>query len=176
MRLKRLLAVGLSAAVLGPLTTIPAQADGLIDMPEPETWGACPLDNSAEPGKVIRTWHGGPYGPPENQLPPGDITLKCGYDRAGFRHIIERHGINEWQPLAAIENRNWRDLADMAITKSITNPDQVVPKGDGKWCLSSEVYLINKGTGEIAKVVRSVTIVSDQHEIITVYPKGIGCN
>ena len=172
MRIKKLLAVSLSAAVFGPLTTIPAQA---VDMPDPAVWGACPQDGAKDISKVIRTRHGGPYGPPENQLGAGDITLKCGTENVGFRHIVNRHG-PQWQTLADIEGRNWRDIADMALTKNITNPDQTAPQDGGKWCVSSEIYLVNKDSGEVVKTKRTKTILTDKHEVLTTFPTDDGCN
>ena len=144
-------------------------------MPDPAVWGACPQDGAKDIGKVIRTWHGGPYGPPENQLGAGDITLKCGTENVGFRHIVNRHD-PQWQTLADIEGRNWRDIADMALTKNITNPDQTAPQDGGKWCVSSEIYLVNKDSGEVVKTKRTRTILTDKHEVLTTFPTDDGCN
>ncbi|NKY87072.1 hypothetical protein [Nocardia veterana] len=44
----------------------------------------------------------------------GEWKLLCGNKDYGYRHIQDRH-MDEWEGLASIEGRNWRDIADMAI-------------------------------------------------------------
>lgn len=135
-----------TAALIG--TSAPAQA---------EVWGACGVSSSAD--KVVRTYSKG--------------VLKCGTQGWGYNHIKARH-LTEWEGLAAIENRNWRDIADLAIAKSLDAPEIAVNAGGGKYCYSGQIYLVNHVTGQIAKTVQPSVIVGNSGDIITAYPGG-GC-
>lgn len=61
-------------------------------------WGACGASTSEQ--KVVTSF--------------GEWKLLCGNKDYGYRHIQDRH-MDEWEGLASIEKRNWRDIADMAI-------------------------------------------------------------
>lgn len=171
---RRIAPVLLLASTLAISSTASSHADGIIDMPEPQVWGGCPLDEGKEVGKTVRTWQARPLGPPENQLDAGEVRLVCGNNDFGFRHIANKHG-TEWESLALLENRNWRDVVDMAITKNLTDPDQHSAQENGKWCGSSEIYFTDKVKGTILKVLRSITIVSDKREVVTTFPNPDGC-
>ncbi|MFC9436804.1 hypothetical protein [Nocardia sp. NPDC057030] len=99
--------------------------------------------------------------------------LQCGTDNWGYRHIQQRHQ-TEWEALGAIENRNWRDIADLAIAKSLDAPDQSGPAGGSKTCYSGQIYLVNHVTGQIAKTIQPTIIVGGDGTILTAYPGG-GC-
>src|SRR5262249_50988089 len=99
-------------------------------------------------------------------------TLRCGNGAWGYRHIQGRHQ-SEWGGLAVIEGKNWRDIADMAIAKSMDSPDIDRPMGNGKYCYSGQIYLINKVRGTVEKTVQPTVIVRQlDNTIITAYPGG----
>ncbi|MBF6464404.1 hypothetical protein IU427_04315 [Nocardia beijingensis] len=100
--------------------------------------------------------------------------MKCGTDTWGFRHIQGRH-LQDWQNLAGIERKNWRDIADIAIAKSLDAPDRTASAGGGKTCFSGQIYLVNHVTGQIAKTVEPTVIVGSDGAIITAYPGGKAC-
>jgi hypothetical protein len=120
-------------------------------------WGACGSSSPAD--KVVTTF--------------GTWKLLCGTGDFGFRHIQARH-MGEWESLAAIENRNWRDIADMAMAKAHDAPDWQGSHGAGKMCFTGQIYLVNHATGAIVKTAQPTVIVNDRNEIVTAFPGG-GC-
>ncbi|WP_169332737.1 hypothetical protein [Nocardia araoensis] len=118
-------------------------------------WGAC--GNSSPADKVVTTF--------------GDWKLLCGDEESGYRHIQRRH-MSEWEGLAGIEGRNWRDIADMAIAKAHDAPDWHGSVGSGKYCYTGQIYLVNRATGAIAKTVQPTVIVNENGKVITAYPGG----
>ncbi len=85
----------------------------------------------------------------------------------------------EWEGLAAIERRNWRDIADMAIEKvdmaiekSLSSPDKFTTQDGGKFCHTGQIYLVNKASGRIAQTVQPTVIVTGSGKIITAVPGG----
>ncbi|RJO76971.1 hypothetical protein D5S18_12255 [Nocardia panacis] len=131
------------AAVISSAPTASAQ----------QVWGACGISTPED--KVVANY--------------SKARLTCGNTGYGFRHIQTKHG-EEWQGLAAIENRNWRDIADMAISKSLDTPDLVVPQG-ARTCYSGQIYLVNHVNGQIAKTVEP-TVIVDNGIIVTAFPGG----
>ncbi|MGW5311136.1 hypothetical protein ACWEQ0_14825 [Nocardia thailandica] len=149
-RTRLLAATAASTALIATLIGTAAPAQAVV-------WGACGVSTSDH--KVVRTY--------------SKAVLKCGTQNWGYNHIKARH-IGEWEGLAAIENKNWRDIADMAIAKSLDSPDRTVDAGGGKRCYSGQIYLVNHVTGQIAKTVQPTVIVGSSGDIITAYPGG-GC-
>lgn len=147
--------VATASVVLGLLVAVGFSASAAEAAPQ--LWAAC--GRSSPEDKVVATY--------------SKAQLLCGNDKFGFRHIQNRHG-DEWQQLAAIENRNWRDIADMALAKALDNPDRTVNQGRGTSCYSGQIYLVNFATGAIAKTVQPSVIVSNDGRIITAFPGG-GC-
>ncbi|WP_459545561.1 hypothetical protein [Nocardia sp. X0981] len=121
-------------------------------------WGACGASSPED--KVVTTF--------------GEWKLLCGNDRSGYRHIQQRH-MSDWENLAAIEGRNWRDIADMAMSKAHDAPDWHGPVRDGKYCHTGQIYLVNRATGTIAKTVQPTVIVNANGVIVTASPGG-GCD
>ena len=120
-------------------------------------WGACGTHSPED--KVVTTF--------------GSWKLLCGNSDWGFRHIRSRH-MSEWEGLAAIEGRNWRDIADMAMAKAHDAPDWHGPQGSGAYCHTGQIYLVNRTTGTIAKTVQPTVIVTEDGTVITAFPGG-GC-
>lgn len=118
-------------------------------------WGACGTDSSED--KVVTAF--------------GEWKLLCGNKGYGYRHIQSRH-MSEWEGLAAIEGRNWRDIADMAIAKAHDAPDWHGPQGGGRYCSTGQIYLINRATGAAAKTVQPTVIVDENGIVITAFPGG----
>ncbi len=83
--------------------------------------------------------------------------------------------MSDWENLAAIEGRNWRDIADMAMSKAHDAPDWHGPVRDGKYCHTGQIYLVNRATGTIAKTVQPTVIVNANGVIVTASPGG-GCD
>lgn len=144
------------AAVVGVITA----AGGFVgggSANASQVWAACGM--SSPETKVVATYP--------------KARLQCGTATWGFLHIKARH-LDEWQGLANIEGKNWRDIADMAIEKSMTAPDQSGPAGGSKYCYSGQIYLVNHVNGRIEKTVQPTVIVGGDGTIITAYPGG-GC-
>ncbi len=80
--------------------------------------------------------------------------------------------MSEWEGLAGIEGRNWRDITDMAIAKAHDAPDWHGSVGSGKYCYTGQIYLVNRATGAIAKTVQPTVIVHEKGKVITAYPGG----
>ncbi len=133
--------------------TIPAGISSAPTASAQQVWGACGISTPED--KVVAKY--------------SKARLTCGNTGYGFRHIQIKHG-EEWQGLAAIENRNWRDIADMAISKSLDTPDLVVPQG-ARACYSGQIYLVNHVNGQIAKTVEP-TVIVDNGVIVTAFPGG----
>ncbi|WP_431941727.1 hypothetical protein [Nocardia grenadensis] len=120
-------------------------------------WGACGVSSPED--KVATTF--------------GSWKLLGGTNDWGYRHIQARH-MSEWEGLAAIEGRNWRDIADMALDKAHDAPDWYGPQGGGTYCHSGQIYLVNRTTGAIAQTVAPTVIVTAGGIVITAFPGG-GC-
>lgn len=118
-------------------------------------WGACGI--RTDESKVVTTY--------------GDWKLLCGNKNYGYRHIQDRHQA-EWEGLADIEGRNWRDIADMAIAKAHDAPDWHGPQGAGKYCYTGQIYLVNHVTGAIVKTVQPTVIVAENGQVVTAFPGG----
>lgn len=101
----------------------------------------------------------------------GEWKLLCGNKDYGYRHIQAGH-MSEWEGLAAIEGRNWRDIADMAIAKAHDAPDWHDPQGAGKYCHTGQIYLVNRATGAIVKTAQPTVIVNESGIVITAFPGG----
>ncbi|MFG3616498.1 hypothetical protein [Nocardia sp. NPDC047654] len=160
------MSIGIRVALSAVCAGITVLGFASLAAAEPQVWGACGVsDNDA---KVVRTFSitTGPVGGK-----PG--TLLCGNRDSGFRHIKDRH-MAEWEGLAAIERRNWRDIVDMAIEKSLSSPDKFTTQDGGKFCYTGQIYLVNKVSGQIAQTVQPTVIVTGSGKIITAFPGG-GC-
>jgi hypothetical protein len=118
-------------------------------------WGACGASSPED--KVVTTF--------------GEWKLLCGNQDYGYRHIQAGH-MSEWEGLAAIEGRNWRDIADMSIAKAHDAPDWHGAQGSGKYCYTGQIYLVNRTTGAVAKTVHPTVIVSESGIVITAFPGG----
>ncbi|HLS77877.1 MAG TPA: hypothetical protein VK083_13925 [Nocardia sp.] len=141
-----------TAAVISVMTLMPCPA-AHASFP----WGACGIDSPED--KVVTTF--------------GAWKLLCGNKDYGYRHIQAGH-MSEWEGLAAIEGRNWRDIADMAIAKAHDAPDWHGPQSGGRYCHTGQIYLVNRVTGAIATTVQPTVIVSEGGIVITAFPGG-GC-
>lgn len=146
----RLLVMAVAATVV-PLVGLTPSPVAHASFP----WGACGASSPAD--KVVTTF--------------GEWKLLCGNDNGGFRHIQGKH-TSEWEGLAAIEGRNWREIADMAIAKAHDAPDWHGPQGSGKYCYTGQIYLVNHVTGAIVKTVQPTVIVNERQEVITAFPGG----
>jgi hypothetical protein len=92
----------------------------------------------------------------------------------GFSTVQGSH-LNDWQRLADIEGKNWRDIADIAIAKSMDNPDIERSVGSDRHCYSGQIYLVEKVRGTIAATAQPTVIVNTATgNIVTAYPGG-GC-
>ncbi|UGT59920.1 hypothetical protein [Nocardia asteroides] len=143
VRIFAVVIAAIAASFAGTVTAPPANASF--------PWGACGASSPAD--KVVTTF--------------GNWKLLCGTGDFGFRHIQARH-LGEWESLAAIENRNWRDIADMAMAKAHDAPDW---QGSH---VTGQIYLVNHATGAIVKTAQPTVIVNNRNEIITAFPGG-GC-
>ncbi|MFF0489550.1 hypothetical protein ACFYTQ_11080 [Nocardia sp. NPDC004068] len=143
----------------------PAQADYPKSPDQARTWGACPaVAADSHSDKVVRD-----YNETANHA-----VLKCGNERWGYWHIYKRHVYDnpEWSNLADIEGVNWRQVVDMAIAKSLDQPDVSGQGPNGTWCYSGQIYLVNKATGQIAKTVEPTVIVAPDGRVVTAFPGG----
>jgi hypothetical protein len=132
------------------------QAISAVHTAPAQIWGACGISTPED--KIVATYSKG--------------VLRCGNGEVGYRHIQKQHQ-SQWQGLADIEGRNWRDIADMAIAKSMDSPDVQRSTAGGKYCYSGQIYLVDKVRGTVAKTVHPTVIVPlSSRTIITAYPGG----
>ncbi|MFR9751712.1 hypothetical protein ACL02S_11840 [Nocardia sp. 004] len=144
--------------VLSVCATIAAAVPVGVGVPTaeaaPQVWAACGIRSPEN--KVVATY--------------SKAILDCGDRESGYRHIKDRHMV-EWQQLAAIENRNWRDIVDMAIAKALDNPEVIVQQDRGAVCYSAQIYLVNFATGAIVKTIYPSIIVGSGR-IVTAFSGG----
>ncbi len=133
-------------------------------------WAACGI--FSDKNKIIKTWEG-----KAGRHKGKKVTLKCGDwsgDKEGFRHIKKRH-MNEWQRLAAWEQVSWMDVANKAITKSLTDPDIALKDSSTRRssCYSGQIVLYNKVRGiPVATNEPSVIVGNTSRTIVTAFPGG----
>jgi hypothetical protein len=142
-----------------------AQADYPKTPDQARIWAACPaVAADSYSSKLVRD-----YNETSNHA-----VLKCGNIRWGYWHIYKRHVYDnpEWSNLADIEGVNWRQVVDMAIAKSLDQPDKQGQGPEGVWCYSGQIYLVNKVTGQIAVTVEPLIIVAPDGRVITAFPGG----
>jgi hypothetical protein len=142
-----------------------------------QVWAACGIFDDKQ--KLVRafsrvaasTTKGDP-----GYLPAGTSNLKCGSDTWGYNHIVKNH-LSQWENDAAIEGKNWRDLADFAISVALTDPDTVTyRKSNDTYCFSREIYLIDKRNGQVvATRYPNVTVAAASKQIITAFPASAQC-
>ncbi|MFT4298368.1 MAG: hypothetical protein QM597_01835 [Aeromicrobium sp.] len=137
---------------------------GIVADPSTNAWGACGLRTS--PTKVVDRYPG----------KGGTYTLRCGDKNYGYRHILQNHR-SQFEALAAGTGKNWRDVADMAMTWAAKDPDKTVMNvGGGKGCKSRLLFLRNNRTNQVVRQQRfAMYYVNSSLNIVTVYPKGSGC-
>jgi len=143
-----------------------------------QVWAACGIftDNQklvrAYKRKAMHTTSGAP-----GYVPAGTSNLRCGSEKWGYRHIVKNH-LSQWEQNAAIERKNWRDLADFAINLSLSDPDKVTyRKANDTYCFSRQIVLINKRTGEVAAYkYPKVSIASVSKNVITAYLSDRQCS
>ncbi|MFV8394673.1 LGFP repeat-containing protein [Corynebacterium hindlerae] len=134
-------------------------------------WNTCGVFDDAY--KVIRTWTAR-FG----LLAGKTVKLECGDWKGakfGYRHIKREHTThNQWEYLYTLDQRmtSWEELADLAITKSLTNAEYWKhQEATGKTCYTSPVYLIDRRTNELAMVIfPSIIASANNARIITAFP------
>ncbi len=135
-------------------------AYGIVADPSPNVWGACGLNTS--PTKIVDQY---------SRKGGGVFYLRCGDANSGYKHILARHR-TDFENLAWGTNRNWRDIADMAMTYNASDPDKTVLNvGGGKQCRSRLLFLKNTRTNQVVRQVNFKMItVQSSGNIVTVYP------
>lgn len=127
-------------------------------------WRSC--GTNAPANREIRRWlaNGGAL---HNKV----VKLTCGDTNYGFRHISRNHR-NDWNRLALIEYATWMDIADMAMTKSLWQPDIVQSRpANNTTCYSGQIYLVNGATGAVAATNEPTVIISNNYRhMVTAYP------
>lgn len=154
---KELLLVAIMCAVV--LALLPGSASATAP-----PWGACGA--STDSGKLVRQ-----FAP----TPRLNYYLRCGDSGYGYRHLVARHGF-DFEQLAAGTYRNWRDVADLAMSSIAGDPDVAKPAGAGKACLSRVIFLKNLRTNQVVRqqVVPMIIDIASGN-IITAYPHGRQC-
>ncbi|WP_313286715.1 hypothetical protein [Corynebacterium vitaeruminis] len=99
------------------------------------------------------------------------MNLKCGNQKDGYRHIKKNH-FHEWKGLADIEGISWMDVADMAITKSLTHASFWKNSTErGSTCYSGTIYLVDRVRGiPVKEVYPSVIAGNVSNKIVTAFP------
>jgi hypothetical protein len=107
----------------------------------------------------------------------GTANLACGSASWGYRHILQRH-LAEWQSNAAIAGNNWRDLADLAISAALIDPDVTAySQRNDTFCYSRLIYLADNRTGKVVgEKTPNVIVASRTKNIITAYPSNTQCD
>lgn len=152
-----------------PSTAVAAHLDAAAVI-----WGGCGLFDKNT--KVIRAFTrvkasvGGGY------IPGGTSNLACGSEAWGYRHIVKNH-LDQWEADAALDGGNWRDLADLAMSAALGDPDTIAYRSSNDtFCYSHLIYLVDKRSGKVAATRKPITIVARvSKNIITSYPSNSGC-
>lgn len=128
-----------------------------------------------DPLKVTASWYDVSLGSPTDNMFASEITLRCGDDSHGLKHIRKDHP--EWSTLAAIEGKSGDALIRLAIDAALEKTQKSSRAGtvetgkDGKFCASSQIYLVNKVRGTVEKTLEPTIIVAEHgHHVISVYP------
>lgn len=130
-------------------------------------WAACPAKGSND--KVIKSWWVS-----EGPVAGYKIDLKCGTTAAGFRHIVKNHRGN-WQNKARgpVTYTSWMDLADMGITKSLTDPKSYPHNTQANTSrYTADLFFYNRRTGQLVEKMNAHTAVSVNNKlVITAFPQ-----
>jgi hypothetical protein len=138
-----------------------------------EVWAGCGVFTGDD--KVVRTFpiRGAQAG--EEFMRGGTVTLRCGDETYGYRHILKNHQA-DWETTAALAGENWRDLADFAIATALNDPDQVTYRTKNQaFCYKRVIYYGRKSNREVYQTTNAVVVVSANRNIITAYPTSAGC-
>ena len=140
--------------------------------PRTTPWGACGV--STDDQKLVSNFHrdlataanGGRI------VPSGTTTFKCGNKGWGYRHLLYKNHDDDYADLAAGTGQNWRDVADLALTKTLNDPTKVTFNEDkNTFCFSTKIYLLNRSSGQQVGSSIVYTIIGNQNwNVITTYP------
>ena len=112
--------------------------------------------------KTVASWQYVALGSPQDFMHANEVTLRCGDDLHGLKHIRLRHP--EWSTLAAIEGKDGDALIHIATDAALENTtwsrrDQ--PSSPGR----------DKIRGTIVKTFEpSIFVAEHGHHVITAFP------
>ena len=125
--------------------------------------------------KTVASWQYVALGSPQDFMHANEVTLRCGDDLHGLKHIRLRHP--EWSTLAAIEGKDGDALIRIATDAALENTtwsrrDQPSSPGrDGSFCASAQIYLVDKNRETIVKTLEpSIFVAEHGHHVITAFP------
>lgn len=143
--------------------------------PEPQTWGACGIFTDRL--KVIRNFIRVAGNDPRRKLAAGTSNLACGSgDSWGYRHIVDGH-LQDWKNIASYTNQNWRDVADVFINITLSDPDTVTYQQKSDTFVYCRIaYLVGLRTGNAVGQTFPLVVISVRTtNIITAYPQDDYC-
>ena len=101
------------------------------------------------------------------------MSLKCGNDNFGYRHIRDEHEY-DWATLlleAGVE-APWDDFMFYAAIQALTFPESTSDHGDSKDCYTTPVFIVNPQMEIEKKFYPTVVISANNAHVITAFPGG----
>ena len=105
----------------------------------------------------------------------GRVSLTCGFEKAGFKHIKIDHA-DDWQRmLTKYGGRgSWDDFMSFATSRALAAPSLVRNVGNGKYCYTTPIQIYQGG--KLVKTFYPKVIVSTTtRTVITSMPTNKGC-
>lgn len=126
-----------------------------------QTWAGCGV--WADQNKVVRTFG-------------NSKVLRCGNVNYGYWHIYNNHR-SEFDQKAALTNQNWREVADIGMSASISNSEVTKPRSSNDTtCYSRKIFLVNLQSHQTVGSVIVRTVVGNRsNNVVTAFPSSGYC-
>lgn len=111
-----------------------------------------------------------------------DVTLRCGNDSFGYKHIATAHGSDwenkmasavskGWNPQQQAVN-SWDDLMPLATAVTVSWPDNYVNQSGNKTCIASQVWFLRTSDHQVVDNFWVRVVFGDYtRNIITSFPQ-----
>lgn len=138
-------------------------------------WAACPAAMTSEPKKIVKSYYRGNIAP---EMAGSKAFLNCGLHDVkgltsyGFRHIRARHEA-EFQNLASVVGRQWRDVAGYMMGWSLKDPNRVTYRSgkSARFCHIRKFTLVNQRNEDVGVSTRVVVLTgATGRRIMTAFP------
>lgn len=100
------------------------------------------------------------------------ISLKCGTDGWGYKHIREEHK-KDWTKVNADSVENWPfwdDLMWDATSRILKDPDFTLKKPNNKRCYTKSFKIYYATSKKLVEFYPTVIVATDSNKIITSFP------